>query len=1056
MISRFFIDRPILANVIAIVTIIFGLVALAAMPVEQYPVITPPTVQVSTTYPGANAQVVADTVAAPIEQQVNGVEHMLYMSSVSASDGSYRLTVTFDVGTNLDIAQVLVQNRVAIAQPLLPQEVQRQGITTKKQSTNIILFVTLSSPDRRYDSLYLSNYATLRIRDELSRIYGVGDVLVFGAGQYSMRVWLDPEQMQARSLTAQDVVAAIREQNVQVAAGQLGQPPAPSTQDFQLTINTLGRLSDAAQFEDIIVKSDGIKVTRLRDVARIELGGQVYDIFFQQNGNPSAGIAVFQLPGANALDVADRVRAAMERLQPSFPEGLQYQIPFDTTRFVRQAVREVYKTLFEAALLVLVVILVFLQDWRAVLVPATTVPVTIIGAFAGLAMFGFTVNLLTLFGLVLAIGIVVDDAIVIVENAAHHLDRDGMTPREAAARAMDEVTGPVIGITLVLMAVFLPSAFLGGITGQLYRQFALTIAVTAVISAINALTLKPAQCAMWLRPRHGTPNAFFRAFNRVYGRAEQAYARMIGWMVERPRSMMLTFTALIAVTAFGYTSLPTGFLPVEDQGYVIAGVQLPDAASQARTREVVDKVNHIISGLPGVAAWNTVGGNSILDGATASNAATFYIVFKPWEERVAPSLSQESILANLRQRLGELQEAKSFAFSPPSIRGLGVGGGFQMQLEDRGGVGLPALEQLTDEMLRDGGSQSALAELKSSFRAGVPQLFADVDRVKVKSLGIPLTGVFDTLQSYLGSAYVNDFNLFDRTYQVRVQAEPKFRLTPADIMRLEVRNSRGDMVPLGTMVSVEDIVGPQIIPRYNLYPSAAITGEAAPGYSSGQALELMEQMARSKLPQGMGFDWTGISFQERSVGNQAYLILGLAVLLVFLVLAALYESWTSPAAVVLVVPLALLGTVVAVAVRGTDNNVYTQIGVVLLIALASKNAILIVEFAREQRARGLAIAEAAVAAARLRFRPILMTSFAFILGVYPLVVARGAGAASRRALGTAVFGGMITSTFLAVLFVPVFYVVCQGLSEHWSGARRPAPSPAPAEPAPTAVADRGA
>jgi HAE1 family hydrophobic/amphiphilic exporter-1 len=1038
MISRFFIDRPILANVIAIVTIIFGLVALVAMPVEQYPVITPPTVQVSTTYPGANAQVCADTVAAPIEQQVNGVEHMLYMSSVCASDGSYRLTVTFDVGTNLDIAQVLVQNRVAIAQPLLPQEVQRQGITTKKQSTNIILFVTLSSPDGRYDSLYLSNYATLRIRDELSRIYGVGDVLVFGAGQYSMRVWLDPEQMQARSLTAQDVVAAIREQNVQVAAGQLGQPPAPSTQDFQLTINTLGRLRDVAQFEDIIVKSDGIKVTRLRDVARTELGGQVYDIFFQQNGNPSAGIAVFQLPGANALDVADRVRAAMEHLQPSFPEGLQYQIPFDTTRFVRQAVREVYKTLFEAALLVLVVILLFLQDWRAVLVPATTVPVTIIGAFAGLAMFGFTVNLLTLFGLVLAIGIVVDDAIVIVENAAHHLDRDGMTPRAAAARAMDEVTGPVIGITLVLMAVFLPSAFLGGITGQLYRQFALTIAVTAVISAVNALTLKPAQCALWLRPTSGPRNAFFRAFNRVYGRAERGYARIIGWMVERPRSMMLTFAALIAVTAFGFTSLPTGFLPVEDQGYVIAGVQLPDAASQARTRAVVNKVNRIVAELPGVAAWNTVGGNSILDGATASNAATFYIVFKPWEERTAANLSQEAILSDLRQRLGELQEAKSFTFSPPSIRGLGVGGGFQMQIEDRGGVGLPALQQMVEEMLSDGSSQSGLTELKSTFRAGVPQLFADVDRVKVKSLGISLTGVFDTLQSYLGSAYVNDFNLFDRTYQVRVQAEPKFRLTPADIMRLEVRNNRGEMVPLGTLVSVRDIVGPQIIPRFNLYPSAAITGEAAPGYSSGQALELMEQMAHSKLPLGMGFEWTGISFQEKSVGHQAYLIFGLAVLLVFLVLAALYESWTSPAAVVLVVPLALLGTVIAVALRGTDNNVYTQIGVVLLIALASKNAILIVEFAREQRARGLGIAEAAVAAARLRFRPILMTSFAFILGVYPLVVARGAGAASRRALGTAVFGGMITSTFLAVLFVPVFYVVCQGLSERWShpAARR--------------------
>ena len=1045
MISRFFIDRPILANVIAIVTLIFGLVTLLALPVEQYPAITPPTVQVSTTYPGANARVVSETVAAPIEQQVNGVEHMLYMSSVSASDGSYRLTVTFDVGTNLDIAQVLVQNRVAIAQPLLPQEVQRQGITTKKQSTNIIQFVTLSSPDGTFDSLYLSNYATLRIRDELSRIYGVGDVAVFGAGQYSMRVWLDPERLKARNLTTQDVVAAIREQNVQVAAGQLGQPPAPASQDFQLTINTLGRLNDVEQFEDIIVKSDGIRVTRLRDIARVELGGQVYDIFFQQGGNPAAGVAIYQLPGANALDVADAVRAAMEKLKPSFPKGLQYQIPFDTTRFVRQAVREVYFTLLEAAALVLIVILVFLQDWRAVLVPATTVPVTIIGAFAGLALFGFSVNLLTLFGLVLAIGIVVDDAIVIVENAAHHLERGGVTPREAAARAMDEVTGPVIGITLVLMAVFLPSAFLGGITGQLYRQFALTIAVTAVISAINALTLKPAQCAMWLRPTHGPRNAFFRAFNRGYGTVERGYARIIAGMVARPLQMMLLFAALIVVTLVGFTHLPTGFLPVEDQGYIIAGVQLPDAASQARTRKVVDQVNHMIADLPGMATWNTVGGNSILDGVTASNAATFFIVFKPWEERRSPELSQSAILEELRRRLGTLQEAKSFAFPPPSIRGLGVAGGFQMQLEDRGGLGLLALQQMVDEMLADGSSQSALAELKSTFSAGVPQLFADVDRVKVKSLGIPLTGVFDTLQAYLGSTYVNDFNLFDRTYQVRVQAEPQFRLTPDDIRRLEVRNGQGAMVPLGTLVDIHPVVGPQIVPRFNLYPSAAITGESAPGYSSGQALELMEQMAASKLPLGMGYDWTGIAYQEQKVGNQAYWIFALAVLLVFLVLAALYESWTSPAAVVLVVPLALLGTVIAVAMRGMDNNVYTQIGVVLLIALASKNAILIVEFASHQRERGMSIDEAAVTAARLRFRPILMTSFAFILGVYPLVVARGAGAASRRALGTAVFGGMITSTFLAVLFVPVFYVVCQRLSERWS---RPAAAPAPT---PTAV-----
>ena len=871
-----------------------------------------------------------------------------------------------------------------------------------------------------------------------SRVNGVGDVNVFGAGQYSMRVWLDPQRLETRSLTAADVVAAIREQNVQVAAGQLGQPPAPDTQDFQLTVNTLGRLTDVEQFEDIVVKTEGARVTRLRDVARVELGGQVYDVFFQKNGKPSGGVAVFQLPGANALQVADQVRATMERLKPSFPEGLTYDIPFDTTRFVRQAVHEVYRTLFEAGALVLIVILLFLQDWRAVLVPATTVPVTIIGAFAGMAAVGFSVNLLTLFGLVLAIGIVVDDAIVIVENAAHHIER-GLNPRDATIQAMDEVTGPVIGITLVLMAVFLPTAFLGGITGQLYRQFALTIAITALISAVNALTLKPAQCAVYLRPAMGPRNAFFRAFNRIYARAEHAYVRLIGAMVGRPGRTMLAFLVLIAVTFWGFTSLPTGFLPVEDQGYVIAGIRLPDAASQARTQRAVEQVNQIIAELPGVADWTSVGGRSVLDNTVASNAATFYVIFKPWEERTDPSLSQDAILANLRQRLSEIQEASSFAFAPPSIRGLGVAGGFQMQLQDRGGVGLPALQQMVDEMVRDGDAQSGLAALNSTFRAGVPQLFADVDRVKARSLGIPLTGVFDTLQAYLGSTYVNDFNLFGRTYQVRVQAEPAFRLTPEDVTRLEVRNAEGRMVPLGTLVNVRETIGPQIINRYNLYPSAAITGEAAPGHSSGQALALMEQMAASKLPQSMGYEWTAISYQEKAVGGEAFLIFGLAVLLVYLVLAAQYESWTNPLAVILVVPLALLGTVIAVAVRGMDNNVYTQIGIVLLIALASKNAILIVEFAREQRARGKSVAEAAVEAARLRFRPILMTSFAFIFGVFPLVIADGAGAASRRALGTAVFGGMLTSTFLAVLFVPVFYVVVQGVSERWA-ARRGTPA----------------
>ncbi len=1037
MISRFFVDRPIFANVIAIVTIIFGLVTLRALPVGQYPQITPPTVQVSTIYPGANARVVAETVGVPIEQQVNGVEGMLYMSSTSASDGSYNLTVTFDVGTDLDIAQVLVQNRVSIAQPLLPDEVKRQGVSTKKQSTNIVMFVVLTSPDERYDSLYLSNYATLRLVEEISRLPGVANALVRGSAQYSMRVWLDPPRLKARGLTTQDVIAAIQEQNVQVAAGQIGQPPVPNTETFQYTVSTLGRLSNVDQFEDIIVKSSGSRVTRLRDVARVELGGQVYDTFFQKTGKPAAGIAVFQLPAANALDVADAVRATMERLKTTFPEGMTYAIPFDTTRFVRQAIHEVWWTLFEAGILVLIVILVFLQDWRALLVPATTVPVTIIGAFAAMAAFGFTINLLTLFGLVLAIGIVVDDAIVIVENATHHMENENLGPREATIQAMGEVTGPIIGITCVLMAVFLPTAFLGGITGQLYRQFALTIAATAGISAINALTLKPAQCAMYLRPSHGTKNAFYRAFNRIYGRAENGYTRIITWMVKHAGLTMLAFAGLMVLTLWSYTRLPTGFLPVEDQGYVIAGIQLPDASSQPRTRAAVTKVNKILSTTEGVDDWVSIGGNSVLDGTTASNASTFFIILKPWEERRDPSLSQDAILGRLRHSFSTIQEGEAFVFSPPSIRGLGVAGGFQMQLEDRGGIGLPALEQMVQEMLRDGGTQTGLASLKSTFRSGVPQLFADIDRTKAKALGVPLTNVFGTLQAYLGSAYVNDFNLFGRTYQVRVQAEPKFRLEPADIARLDVRNAQGSMVPLGTLADVRDSVGPQIVTRYNLYPSAAISGEAARGYSSGQALKLMEGMAAAKLPTSMGFDWTGISYQEKKVGGEAFLIFGLAVLLVFLVLAAQYESWTSPAAVVLVVPLALLGTVIAVALRGMDNNVYTQIGVVLLIALASKNAILIVEFAREQRARGNSIVDSAIEASRLRFRPILMTSFAFILGVYPLVVATGAGAASRRALGTAVFGGMLTSTFLAILFVPVFYVVFQTWSERRSGPPAP-------------------
>jgi hydrophobic/amphiphilic exporter-1 (mainly G- bacteria), HAE1 family len=1043
MFSRFFIERPIFANVIAIATMLIGGVTVFTLPIEQYPEITPPTVQVTTNYPGANAQVLADTVASPLEQEINGVQDMLYMSSTSASDGSYTLTITFEVGTDLDRAQVLVQNRVAIAQPKLPLEVQRQGVTAKKQSTNFIMAVALTSPGNRFDGLYLSNFATQKVKDVLSRIAGVGDVQVFGSGNYGMRVWINPEKLKARSLTTQDVMAAIAEQNVQVAAGQVGQSPSPIDQSFQYNITTLGRLSDPEQFGNIIVKTveDGpsrMRLTRVKDVARVELGAQVYDQWCEIGGKAAAGVGVFQLPGANALEVARNVHQAMERLKLSFPEGVVYSIPFNPTEFVDESIHEVYKTLFAAGVLVLIVIMVFLQDWRAVLIPATTVPVTIIGAFAAMKALGFTINMLTLFGLVLAIGIVVDDAIVIVENAVHHIDRGRMDPKSATIKAMSEVIGPVIGITLVLMAVFLPTAFLPGITGQLYRQFALTIAATALISAINAVTLKPAQCAVYLRPTPARRNVFFRAFNAIYDRCEAAYAVVVRLAVRQTFVMMTLFVALVAGTGWWFSRLPKGFMPQEDQGYAIVGVQLPDASSQVRTRGVVDKLSKILATTPGIANWFMIGGNSILDQANASNAAAFYITFTPWSERTdKPGLSQDEILKTLIERVQPIREAMIFAIPPPAINGLGVAGGFQMQLLDRDNVGLKQLQQVADEFVDDGNKQTGLKKgVQTTFRAGVPMIYADVDRVKAKSLGVPLDAVFGALQASLGSAYVNDFNKFGRTYQVRVQADQRFRLNPEDIRRLEVRDYQGQMVPLGTLVKVERKSGPHIVPRYNLYPSASIIGEAAAGFSSGDALRIMEQMAARKLPASMAFEWTGVSFQEKKVGSQAIFVFALAVLMVYLVLAAQYESWTMPAAVILVVPLALLGTVIAVAVRGMDNNIYTQIGIVLIIALASKNAILIVEFARELRAQGQSILDAAVGASRQRFRPILMTSFAFILGIYPLVNATGAGAASRRALGTAVFGGMIAATVLAVFFVPVFYVVMQRLSE----LRRPRPA----------------
>ncbi len=1038
MFSKFFIEHPIFASVISIVIVIAGLVSVGALPIAQFPEIVPPTVQVKASYPGANAQVVAETVAAPIEQEVIGVQDMIYMSSVSAGDGSYTLTVTFEVGTDLDMANILVQNRVTLAEPKLPEEVKRQGVNTKKKSPNIILIASLFSPDGRFDELYMGNYATLRLKDTLSRIPGVGDVGIYPASDYAMRIWLDPNQIKSRGLTTSEVISAIREQNVQVAAGQIGRPPAPPGQNFQYAINVLGRLTDVDQFEQIIIKTgEGGRITRLKDIARIDLGGKTYDITSRLNGAPSASIAVYQLPGSNALDVSARVRAAMEEMSAFFPEGLEYAIPYDTTMFVDASIRQVFQTLLEAAALVFLVLFLFLQDWRATLIPAVTIPVSLIGTLAVLLAMGFSLNMLTLFGLVLAIGIVVDDAIVVVEATVTHMER-GLDRRAAAIQAMNEVSGPVVATTLVLLAVFVPAAFLPGITGQLYRQFALTIAVATVFSSINALTMSPALAALVLRLPPEKKNAFFRGFDKLFRKTENGYRNMIKAFVRRTGLMLVLALGLVVYTAWQFTALPTGFMPTEDQGYMLVHVQLPDAASQERTNRVLDRIDAVLKETDGVADWVIFGGFNLIDGTASSNTAIVFITLRPWEERTAPELRQEAILARLQGRFNQIQESIIYAFLPPAINGLGVAGGFQFQLEDRGGVGLQELNAMLQEILQDGNAQSGLAGLNSTFRIDVPQLFAEVDRIKAKTLGVPLSEVFGTLQTYLGSSYVNDFNRFGRTWQVMAQADSRFRSRPEDIRRLEVRNAKGEMVPLGTLVKVEDIVGPQTVLRYNLYPTASITGAAAPGYSSGQALNLMEQLAAAKLPTSMGFEWTGMSYQEKQVGSEALMVFALAIILVFLVLAAQYESWSSPAAVIMVVPLAVLGTVLAVMIKGADNNVYTQIGITLLIGLAAKNAILIVEFAMAERDKGKGILEAAVDAAKLRFRPILMTSIASIAGFMPLVVAFGAGSASQQAIGVAIVGGMAAATIMSLSFTPVFYVVLRRLGEPRTGSPQPA------------------
>ncbi|MGA8323915.1 MAG: multidrug efflux RND transporter permease subunit [Xanthobacteraceae bacterium] len=1035
MISKFFIERPVLANVLAILMILIGAVAVYDLPIAQYPNVVPPTVQVTTRYPGASARTLMDTVALPIEQQVNGVENMIYMQSTSASDGSYTLTVTFNIGTDLDAAQILVQNRVSAALSSLPAAVQAQGVTVQKRSTAVLLFVTLTSPNNRYDSLYLANYATINLRDELSRLPGVGNVNVFGAGQYSMRVWLDPEKLKARSLNANDVVSALQDQSKEVTAGQVGMPPTPPGIDFQYTIDVEGRLTDADQFANVIVKTgDNGQITRVRDVGRVELGAQTYSQTFTLSGKQSAGIGIYQLPGANALNVEQVVKAKMAELARAFPQGLEYSVPFDTTVFVKASIHEVYKTLIEAAVLVLIVILVFLQDWRAMLVPATTVPVTIIGAFAMMWALGFTVNFSTLFAIVLSIGIVVDDAIVVVEGAARNIEK-GMSGHDAAIRAMNELLGPIIGITLVLMSVFLPAAFLPGLTGRMYAQFALVIAATALLSAINAITLKPTQSAMWLRrpvPQEQR-NAFYRGFNAIYSRMENRYAGLIGHMAAHAGLMALIAFAVMAVAFYGLSRVPTGFLPIEDQGYLLVGVQLPDGASLERTKGALDQVSSIAGKDPSVADVIAISGISVLDNsATLANAGVAYVVLKDWSQR-----------DDLRTIVGRLTPAlKSIdglvnVLPPPPIQGIGNAGGFSFQVELRdGSTDFEKLQSMTNAVVANAQSQTALQRVSTSFRATAPQLRIEVNRVKAETVHVPVNDVFSTLATYLGSDYVGQFNKFGRVFQIYAQADAQFRLRQRDIDNLSVRNRQGNMIPLGTLLKVTQVVGPPLISLYNLYPSSTIVGLPAAGFSSGQAIHLMEENAAKTLPPGSGSEWTAMSYQEKIVGNQMYFVFAMAMLLVYLVLAGQYESWYAPLAVILSVPLALTGPVLVLEGLRIDNNLYTQIGLILLIALSAKNAILIVEVAREHRIRdGKPIVEAAVDAARARFRPILMTSFAFILGVAPLVIASGAGASARKAIGITVFSGMIASTCLAVLFVPSLFVVIQRLEE-WRASRK--------------------
>ena len=1030
MLSKYFIERPVLGNVIALITMLIGAVSIFGLPIAQYPPMTPPTVQVTTNWPGASAALVQQLVASNIENQVNGVQDMLYMESDSTNDGRYTLTVTFQVGTDPNIAQVNVQNRVAIALPSLPQAVQRQGVTTKVQSTAILQFVTLTSSNPEHDALFLSNFANLQMQNRLARIPGVAAANVFGVGNYSMRVWLDPAQLNMRSLTPSDISAAISRQNLMLAAGQLGAPPVPTGQDFQLTLNVTSSMDTPEQFGQILIKVDEQgEMTRLRDVARIEMGSQNYSQFFRLDDRPAGGIAIYQLPSANAIAVAKAVRDEMQKISKNFPKEIKWEIPFDTTMFVTASINEVYHTLFEAGILVLLVIMLFLQDWRATLVPATTVPVTLIGAFACMAGMGFSINLLTLFAIVLCIGIVVDDAIVVVEGVAKKVEH-GQTPREGAINAMTELMGPIIGITLVLMAVFLPASFIAGITGQMYRQFALVIAATALISGINAVTLKPTQAAQFIRikPVDEKKNWFFAGFDRYFEKLSNWYAGILQGLMNNRKTASVVGGLLIIGAIIGLIKLPTGFIPNEDQGYLVVATQLPDASSLERTQLGMQLVVNAIEKVPGVDRIVSIGGvNALNNNSSQSNAGVMYVILKPWEAR-GKGQDLKSIYVGMNAALRDIQEVKAQVLLPPAIPGLGLSGGFQMQLMlTDGSNDFKKLEDATESFLAAARQLPEIAAIFTPFRNNVPQLTLSFNTSRAETLGVAIGDAYDVLQNSIGSSYVNQFFKYGQTYQVFMQADGKSRMTADQISRLYVKSKTREMVTLGSFIDIVESTGPAIASQYNLYPTAAILGAGGAGYSSGQVIDALEKLAKTNLSESVTFEWTAMSYQEKLVGSTVVLVFALSILLVYLVLAAQYESWVAPIPVILAVPLALVGTVVALFITGLANNIYVQIGLVLMIALASKNAILIVEVALEAKHAGLSLVDAALKASHERFRPIVMTSIAFILGVVPLLTASGAGAAARVSIGITVFSGMIASTCLAVALVPIFFVQIEGL-----------------------------